>query len=132
MNNLEKLLRDYENGDYEPLYNLIPAPIDCRTCPFFGKCLDTEGGCAELRARWLLAEYVEPDSLEKIHADASKCFDDYWGCGGYCCQDCPVMIDGRTPDERFNVATCIHAQSLDIHRRIRDLTASEGVSNDEN
>lgn len=126
MNNLEKILRDYENGNCSPLFGIFynkDGVFDCDDCRARGVCLDFEGGCAETRARWLSMEYVEPDSLEKIAADAKERFIEYWGCQDFCCQDCPATIDGETPDKSFGVGDCVKAQACDILRRLRALDA---------
>lgn len=127
MNNLEKLIKDFETGETLPLIGTFMASGEsCGLCAARTFCNSSESdemGCADTRAYWLIMEYVEPDSIEKIQADAKKRFTDYWGCIDCCCQDCPAMVNGKTPDERFNVDNCCQAHSLDIHRRLSELDA---------
>ena len=129
MNNLQKLLIDYQTTESVELVNVLTVR-DCKVCPAFEACgrIAFEG-CAETRAVWLLAEYVEPDSWEKVRADASKGFVDYWGCEGFGCDHCPVEVDGKAPVERFDALQCDQAQAMDIFFRIRALNRAEGASN---
>lgn len=68
--NLEWL---YEN-DRENLINMIEG--DCYSCKFN----DNYCSCGECRCdrKWLEAEYVEPDSWEKIERDARQGMDYYY------------------------------------------------------
>ena len=129
MNNLQKLLIDYQTTESVELVNVLTVR-DCKVCPAFEACgrIAFEG-CAETRAVWLLAEYVEPDSWEKVRADVEKRYWDYWGCKGFTCDNCPAEVDGETPDDRLNVESCLTAQAMDIFFRIRALNRAEGASN---
>lgn len=129
MNNLEKLLRDYQTTESVELVNALTVQ-SCEVCPAFKDCERIAfEGCAETRAVWLLTEYVEPDSWEKVRADAEKGFVDYWGCEGFCCDHCPAKVKEKTPDERFYVNDCEQAQAVDVLHRIRALNRAEGASN---
>lgn len=134
MNNLEKLLEQHQNGECEPLFGVMNQGLSekCSLCPLDGNvCTSMEElGCAETRARWLLAEYVEPDSWEKIEADAMKKPLYYWGCNEIdSCGDCPAKIDGETPKDRYGVVFCREAQQLDIVRRCKALAGVEVAFN---
>lgn len=77
-------------------------------------------------AFWVPADKVtveEPDTQERIDADAQKMTDDYWDCYGIDCEECPVKIDGKKPRERYGVDNCLTAQTLDLLRRQRALDA---------
>ena len=129
MNNLEKLLADYRNDDDVQLLRVFDPMCDREYCPVFASCSTNPAkSCAETRATWLLAEYVEPDSWEKVRADVEKGVANYWGCEGEVCDHCPAMVNGETPDDRLNVESCLTAQAMDIFFRIRALNRAEGVS----
>ena len=63
----------------------------------------------------------EPDSRELLEKDVLKDVFEYWHCGEAYCQDCPVRVDGKTPDDRYNTAFCSDAKLLDIVRRAKAL-----------
>lgn len=65
----------------------------------------------------------EPDTLERIEADVRKPFPQYWGCEGAICPDCPAMVNGKRPCERYgtSLGDCRKAQTLDLLRRQREL-----------
>ena len=66
--------------------------------------------------------HKQPDTLERIEADAMKKFADYWGCGDVGCSECPAMVDGKKPYERYeNTNGCSIAQRLDLLRRQREV-----------
>ena len=65
--------------------------------------------------------HKQPDTLERIEADASKTFSDYWGCGNAECYCCPVTVDGKKPHERYGTESCANAQRLDLLRRQREV-----------
>ena len=66
--------------------------------------------------------HKQPDTLEHIEADASKMFNDYWGCRDADCSCCPAMVDGKKPWERYeNSGNCTAAQKLDLLRRQREV-----------
>lgn len=126
MNNLEKLLEQYENGETDTLLSVMLAR-DCAKCPA-KKCCAEMRGCSEARARWLLQEYVEPDSWEKIENDMfNKTTGEYWGCAGFRgdCSECPVSVDGKNPVERFNASSCVDAKLRDVIRRCKALAGVE-------
>ena len=63
-----------------------------------------------------------PDSLERIEKDAEKQYDIYWKCSGIDCCDCPAIINGKKPDERYEtVGDCLNAQKLDLLHRQRKI-----------
>lgn len=64
---------------------------------------------------------IEPDTQERIDADALKGTASYWGCIGASCGSCPAVIDGKNPSQRYGVDCCAHAQMLDLLRRSREL-----------
>lgn len=66
--------------------------------------------------------HKQPDTLERIEADARKMFNDYWGCRDAECRCCPAMVDGKSPDERYeNSGNCTTAQRLDLLHRQREV-----------
>lgn len=73
--------------------------------------------------------YVKPgdlthelDTLERIEKDAMKTFEEYWGCCNLECSECPSMIDGKRPWERYVTGIrCTAAQKLDLLRRQREV-----------
>lgn len=69
----------------------------------------------------------DPDTQERIDADAVKGSNDYWGCHGYQCLQCPSLLDGENPCERYDTGTdCGKAMRLDLLRRQRELDARKG------
>lgn len=66
--------------------------------------------------------HKQPDTLERIEEGAKKAFTDYWGCGDAECENCPAMVDGKKPWERYATdGSCERAQKLDLLRRQRDV-----------
>lgn len=65
--------------------------------------------------------HKQPDTLERIEEDAVKDFWDYWGCGHASCEDCPALIDGKTPEDHYHTDSCGYAEVLDLLRRQREL-----------
>ena len=66
--------------------------------------------------------HKQPDTLERIEADAMKMSSDYWGCDGAECHNCPAVVDGKKPYERYeNSGYCAAAQKLDLLRRQREV-----------
>ena len=126
MNNLEKLLEQYEKGKEMGLYHMLSCDFPCHACQAKNFCDAHEYECMETRARWLLQEYVEPDSWEKIEADATKKPYDYWGCYGAKCKECPAVFDKFIkPHEYYAVGNCQKAQTCDIVRRCKALAGVE-------
>lgn len=69
----------------------------------------------------------DPDTQERIDEDAVKGSNDYWGCHGYQCLQCPSLLDGENPCERYDTGTdCGKAMRLDLLRRQRELDARKG------
>jgi hypothetical protein len=124
MNNLEKMLELYENGRPDTLFKVMLAR-DCAGCTAAKYCAGS-CGCSEARARWLLEEYSEPDSWEKIEADAKKGMSQYWGCTSKSCYDCPAVIDGLKPHERYNTGSnCDTAKACELVARCKKLAVVE-------
>lgn len=67
----------------------------------------------------------EPDTQERIDADARKDYTEYWHCGSALCSDCPAVIDGKLPRDRYDCVHCGNAQRLDLLRRQRELDGRE-------
>ena len=125
MNNLEKLLEQLENGERLTLLSVLNG--SCTSCPFTCDCKSPVVSCVELRARWLLQEYVEPDSFYQCKEDAKKTTSDYWGCYGVDCGECPARFsDGTRPWEHYDSSNCQHAQMCDLVARCEQL-ALDGV-----
>lgn len=68
----------------------------------------------------------EPDTQERIDRDALKDHYEYWGCMGIGCSQCPALVDGKKPKERYGVIFCRDAMHLDLLRRQRELDNREG------
>lgn len=83
---------------------------------------DGEGGWCP--ASWLTHE--EPDTQERIDADAMKLRFEYWGCGLANCEYCSVKIDGKKPKDWYGTDDCGQAKALDLLRRQRELDARKG------
>ena len=73
--------------------------------------------------------HKEPDTLERIKADAIKEDAEYWGCVGVTtCKNCPALVNGESPDERYEVeGSCQSAMVLDLLARQRKVL--EGMLN---
>ena len=124
MNNLEKLLEQLENGERLTLLSVLNG--SCTSCPFTCDCKSPVVSCVELRARWLLQEYEEPDSWEKINEDANKTPSEYWNCYGAICTECPAVFDKFVrPNEYYGVNNCQQAQICDIIARCKALAGVE-------
>lgn len=75
-----------------------------------------------------LFTHAEPDSWERLEADVKK-FGGlngfaYWGCEGSQCSDCPAVLGGETPLQRYGVDFCSAAVCPDIVRRARALAGA--------
>lgn len=80
----------------------------------------------KIRAKCLT--HTPPDSWERLREDARKSHVDYWGCKGDTCAECPALIGGLSPDDRYDAANCVVAGRLDILTRAEKLA---GVVDDE-
>lgn len=77
-------------------------------------------------AFWVPADKVtveEPDTQERIDADALKPFREYWGCTEKLCYECPAKIDGKRPVEYYDTLGCGYAKILNLLRRQLELDA---------
>lgn len=63
----------------------------------------------------------EPDTQERIDRDAMKGKYEYWGCTGSECHNCPALVDGKKPNQRYGILWCGCAMRLDLLRRQREL-----------
>lgn len=72
-----------------------------------------------------LLTHTRPDSWERLTEDAAKNHVAYWGCGMSTCAECPKLIDGKTPYERFGCHHCLDAMRLDLIRRAKVLAGME-------
>lgn len=70
--------------------------------------------------------HKRPDSWEKLREDARKSHVDYWGCKGEDCAECPALIDGLSPDDRYDTTNCVAAGRLDIIARAEKLAVVIG------
>lgn len=91
--------------------NRAAGLVQCRS-------LET-GECEDIDAKNLT--HKEPDTQEKIDADALKGYWEYWGCSGICCSGCPALLDSKKPNERYGTECCSHSRTLDLLRRQREL-----------
>ena len=65
------------------------------------------------------------DSWDKLRGDAAKDCEGYWGCESSRCQECPAEADGKTPMDRYGVATCERAARLDVLARAERLAGCD-------
>lgn len=68
------------------------------------------------------------DSWERLTEDALKDMVDYWSCRGINCSDCPAVVDGEYPYQRYDTDGCKSAVAADIVARAKALS---GVTDDE-
>ena len=79
----------------------------------------------ELEYRAYNLTHAEPDSWERLERDSGKyATDEYWGCAGVACDECPSKIDGKTPAAFYGCAGCTTAIQLDVLRRARALAGA--------
>ncbi len=94
-----------------------------------GKKLDKDGFAfftehgAWCPASWLTHDPT--DSWARLHEDARKVYAAYWGCIGFCCDECPALVDGKDPIERYSTANCHDAMSRDLVARAERLAGVE-------
>ena len=69
--------------------------------------------------------HKQPDSLERIEEDARWSAFYYWGCCDFRCEECPALIDGKTPEDHYHVDSCEYAMTLDLLRRQREVLKKE-------
>ena len=77
-----------------------------------------EGSCGTCNS---VLKRSELDTLERIEADARMQYGLYWGCTGVLCLDCPSMVDGKKPYERYATDGCSAAQRRDLLHRQREV-----------
>lgn len=66
--------------------------------------------------------HKQPDSLERIEADVRMQYGFYWGCADVLCFECPAVVDGKKPWERYATdGSCERAKALDLLRRQREV-----------
>lgn len=65
--------------------------------------------------------HERPDSWERLEEDANKNYATYWECDRIPCYDCPAIVDGKKPDERYCALNCLEAMKSDLVRRARAL-----------
>lgn len=79
---------------------------------------------------WDLADYLthqKPETLHDLMADLDKDCDEYWGCIGNRCSECPVKIDGKTPVDYYDTGgNCRLAMHKDIERRLKTIAKRMG------
>lgn len=108
-------------GQWEPSEEEMSAAIDGLLGAIFGTHEEASDESEQ--------ESPKPeDSWEKLREDARKLYQDYWGCGDSICAECPAVIDGNAPDDRYHTISCAMAQHLDIIARAEKLA---GVNADE-
>lgn len=68
-----------------------------------------------------------PETLQDVIEDIDKCFNEYWGCTGYGCDECPAKISGETPDDYYKTnGNCHIAMHKDIKRRLEAVAKRMG------
>ena len=75
-------------------------------------------------ASWLTHE--RHDSWERLREDARKYYAEYWGCIDFCCDKCPALVDGKSPNERYGKDGCYTAEKLDLVARAERLAGVQG------
>lgn len=125
-----KMKTNYDHiieGGIEALADVV-ANHTCQDCSFCADC-KTEGdnlaNCVHGVMEWLNQPYIEPDSWLKWEEDMLKLITDYWGCTGSFCKNCPSMIDGKRPRERYGVDTCGYAMRKELVIRAKKLRSAE-------
>lgn len=95
--------------------------------PVQAKCVE---GCHRGKRRdlkWTWVSHERPDSWESLREDVRKVYTAYWGCIGLRCDECPALVDGKKPNERYDTAGCQAAEQLDLLARAERLA---GVRDD--
>ena len=79
---------------------------------------------------WDLADdltHQKPETLQDVIEDIDKCFNEYWGCTGYGCEECPTKINGETPDDYYKTnGNCHIAMHKDTKRRLKAIAKRMG------
>lgn len=75
---------------------------------------------------WLSVKRPKPcDSWEKLEEDANKSACTYWDCPGdlfeVSCENCPSLIEGKSPRDFYGTVSCLKAHKLDIVARAKRL-----------
>lgn len=63
----------------------------------------------------------KPDTLEGLKAEAKQDYQYYWGCQSESCMECPAVMGGKLPRERYGVHSCRKAMTLDLVERAAKL-----------
>ena len=94
--------------------------------PVQAKCVE---GCHRGKRRdlkWSWVSHECQDSWESLHEDARKVYTAYWGCIGLRCDECPALVDGKNPSERYDTIWCDMAMQLDLVARAERLAGVQG------
>lgn len=79
---------------------------------------------------WDLAEgltHQKPETLQDVIEDIDKCSNEYWGCTGYGCEECPTKINGETPGDYYKTnGNCHIAMHKDTKRRLEAIAKRMG------
>lgn len=102
-------------------YRVVGAAAGCGGMS--AVCVDADDGDALVLVDPSMLE--PPDSWERLREDAAKGAYEYWECAWFTCQECPAVVDGRNPSERYGCLGCGTAMRLDLIARAKRLA---GVS----
>lgn len=71
--------------------------------------------------------HQKPDTLLDVIADLGKSMEEYWGCEGFLCANCPSIINGKNPHERYETDyECKDAMHKDVARRLEAIAKRMG------
>lgn len=74
-----------------------------------------------------LLTHKKPETLQDVIEDIDKCSNEYWGCTGYGCEECPTKINGETPDDYYKTnGNCHIAMHKDTKRRLEAIAKRMG------
>lgn len=94
--------------------------------PVQAKCVE---GCHRGKRRdlkWTWVSHERPDSWESLREDVRKVYTAYWGCIGLRCDECPALVDGKNPSERYDTIWCDTAMRFDLVARAERLAGVQG------
>ena len=89
-------------------------------------CEDVDEDCELCYTDPRLLTHERPDSWGRLREDARKVYTAYWGCIGFCCDECPALVDGKDPIERYDTSWCDTAMQLDLVARAERLAGVQG------